>query len=155
MGHQKRSFVKKTIDKPHYPTYSTTRPLKVCHCNSCKGKLVDPRTRSAHMLKKNTTSITRNYHDAGESSSKTTFTFTSKFPEMDIPEELPEMDVQELLAIDIANEDPMHIDSSDNDFIISSYENDFSFIAKSQSQRGKKPAGNGGKRSTQNLILVE
>jgi len=44
MGHQKKSFIKKTIEKVNYSNHTTNRPLKPCYCNSCKGKLVDPRT---------------------------------------------------------------------------------------------------------------
>ncbi|CAG8585903.1 6265_t:CDS:2 [Ambispora leptoticha] len=103
------------------------------------------------MIKKNITGITRNYRDAGETSSRATVTSTNVLPEIDIPEDLSLMDIYE---------EPMQIDSSDNDSAISndssisSYQNDFSFITK-KAKKGKKPVGNGERRSSQNITFVE
>ena len=126
MGHHKKSFVKKSIEKANYPKCSINRPLKACYCNSCNGKLVNPRTKKAYISKVNITGITRNYRNFSESSSKVTVVSTIAFPIMDIPEELSEMDIYE---------EPMHIDSSDNDSVSSFYKDDFSFITKSQSKK--------------------
>ena len=146
IGHQKRSFIKKIIGKGSYPKYTTTHPLKACYCNGCVGKLVDPRTRKAHNIRKDIIGVTRDYHDAIESSNKTIITSSKTLSKKDILEELPDMNIYE---------ETMLIDSSDNDSVVSSYKNDFSFIAKSQSKKGKRPVRNGGKRSAQNLIFVE
>ncbi|CAG8766654.1 2582_t:CDS:1, partial [Ambispora leptoticha] len=60
--------------------------------------------------------------------------------------ELPDMDI---------HEEPMHINSLDNNSDVSSCKKDFSFIAKSQSKKGKKSVENERRRGIQNHFFVE
>ncbi|CAG8764055.1 9070_t:CDS:2, partial [Gigaspora rosea] len=116
-------------------------------------KLVDPRTRKAHMIKKEIP--TRNFLDVGKSSSKVAATMglpEAPLQEMDIPEDpidlpeapLPEMDIPE---------DPIQKDSSDDNSVVSSHEEFYSFISKSQSNKGKRPVRR--RRNSQYPIILE
>src|SRR5260363_41691 len=101
MGYkQKQSIIKKTIIKSSNFVFSKNHNLKSCNCNLCKGKLVDPRTRKAYMIKKEIPA--RNFLDVGKVAA------TIDLPEdllleMDIPEDpidlpeapYPEMDILE------------------------------------------------------------
>ena len=49
----KRTFVKNSDDQLDVPNKKRSRTKVPCPCNKCKGKLVDPRTKTSHELKNN------------------------------------------------------------------------------------------------------
>ncbi|CAG8634738.1 24399_t:CDS:2, partial [Gigaspora rosea] len=125
MGYKKKnSIVKNTIEKANRPKYSRNRHSEYCFCNICKGILVDPRTKKSHIARRNT--VVRNFLDVGRSS--TTVIDLSEIPFLEI--EFPDMEIPD---------NPIQLDtfSSDNESIISSYEEEYNFITNTQPKKGK------------------
>ncbi|CAG8759874.1 5234_t:CDS:2, partial [Gigaspora rosea] len=91
-------------------------------------KLVDPRTKKAHMIKKEIPA--RNFLDVGKSLSKVATTIDlpeALHQKMDIPEDPIDLPEAPLPEIDIS-EDPIQKDSSNDDSVVSLYEEFYSFI---------------------------
>ncbi|CAG8694026.1 24139_t:CDS:1 [Gigaspora rosea] len=96
----------------------------------------------------------RNFLDVGKSSSKVVATMDlpeAPLQEMDIPENLIDLPEAPLPEMDIP-EDPIQKDSSDDDSVVSSYKEFYSFISKSQSNKGKRPVR---RRRNSHPIIVE
>ncbi|CAG8787907.1 2646_t:CDS:1, partial [Gigaspora rosea] len=120
-----------------------------CNCNLCKSKLIDPRTRKAHIIKKEI------QLDVGKSSSKVAATMDlpeALLQEIDIPENPTNLPEAPLLEMDIP-EDPIQKNRSDNNSVVSSYKEFYSFISKSQSNKGKQPVKR--RRNSQYPIILE
>ncbi|CAG8768580.1 9567_t:CDS:1, partial [Gigaspora rosea] len=93
-------------------------------------KLVDSRTRKAHMIKKEI--LPRNFLDVGKSSSKVAATMDllkAPLQKMDISEDLIDLPEAPLQEMDIP-EDPIQKDSSNDDSVVSSYEKFYSLLVK-------------------------
>ncbi|CAG8823242.1 21376_t:CDS:1, partial [Gigaspora rosea] len=134
MGYKKKSsIVKNTIKKANRSKYSRNRHSEYCFCNICKGILVDPRTKRSHMARRDT--VVRNFLDVGRSSTTIIDLPEILFSEM----EFPDMEI---------SDNPIQLDtvSSNNESIISSYEEEYNFITNTQSKKGKK-SEKWGKRS--------
>ncbi|CAG8749521.1 23954_t:CDS:2, partial [Gigaspora rosea] len=125
MGYKKKSSnVKNTIEKANRPKYSRNRHPEYCFCNICKGILINPRTKKSHMARRDT--VVRNFLDVGGSS-----TTIIDLPEIPFPEmEFPDMEI---------SDNPIQLDtiSSDNELIISSYEEEYNFITKTRPKKEK------------------
>ncbi|CAG8711503.1 24278_t:CDS:1, partial [Gigaspora rosea] len=92
--------------------------------------LVNPRTKKSHMARRDT--VVRNFLDVGGSS-----TTVIDLPEIPFSEmEFPDMEI-------LDNSIQLDTVSSDNESIISSYEEEYNFITKTQSKKGKKSGKQG------------
>ncbi|CAG8510977.1 2458_t:CDS:2, partial [Gigaspora rosea] len=107
----------------------------------------------AYMIKKEI--LARNFLDVGKSSSKVAATMDlleAPLQEMDIPEDLIDLPEAPLPEMDIP-EDLIQKDSSDDNSVVSSHKEFYSFISKSQSNKGKQPVRR--RRNSQYPIILE